>query len=143
MSEQNGQPLPEDTRKQMEKSFGADFSGVKVHQDSGVPLAEAAGAQAYTVGDHIFFAPGRYVPGTSSGKQLIAHELTHVLHQRTGAPNGGETSKTDEAARKLSSIMAAAGSKAPMIIRRPWKRWGSPSNRSAMRAMTISGCKNI
>jgi len=34
-----------------------------------------------TVKDHIFFAPGKFNPGTAEGQKLLAHELTHVLQK--------------------------------------------------------------
>lgn len=64
------------------KDSGA-FSNVRVHVDSKAgKTAEALRAHAYTVGNHIVFAPGKYAPLTPSGKRLLAHELTHVLQQK-------------------------------------------------------------
>lgn len=39
------------------------------------------GANAFTVGQHIGFAPGKFNPNTSDGKKLLAHELTHTIQQ--------------------------------------------------------------
>ena len=36
----------------------------------------------------MFFRNGTYDPGSKKGKELIAHELTHVVQQR-GAPADG------------------------------------------------------
>lgn len=74
--------IPEEVRANMENAFQADFSDVKVHPDSS--KAPAVGALAYTQGTDIHFAPGQYKPDTSSGRQLLAHELTHVQQQREG-----------------------------------------------------------
>ena len=52
---------------------------------TGGPAAEAAyavNARAFTVGRDVVFGAGQYAPGTSEGKQLLAHELTHVVQQR-------------------------------------------------------------
>src|SRR4051812_28192736 len=76
-----GAPLPDPVRGKMERSFGADFSGVSVHQDG---RAEAMGAHAYAQGEHLHFAPGRYEPASHSGQSLIGHELAHVVQQREG-----------------------------------------------------------
>lgn len=84
-----GSPLPGDVRGKMETSFGADFSGVRVHEG---PQAEDASAVAYTQGQDIVFAPGTYQPGSSQGQQLLGHELTHVVQQTNGRvaePNAG------------------------------------------------------
>jgi hypothetical protein len=67
----------------MEGRFGADFDAVRIHTD---PNAAHLDALAYTVGTDIFFAPGRFQPGTANGDLLLAHELTHVMQQRDGAP---------------------------------------------------------
>lgn len=80
-----GQPLDSATRAFMESRFGHDFSRVRVHADGGAAeSAQALRARAYTVGPHVVFGPGEYVPSTAEGRQLLAHELTHVL-QQTGS----------------------------------------------------------
>lgn len=78
----SGQPLPGSVRAFFEPRFGYDFSGVRVHTDAGA--AEAAGAinaRAFTIGRDIVFGSGQYVPTTTVGKSLVAHELTHVAQQ--------------------------------------------------------------
>jgi hypothetical protein len=77
-----GAALDTGVQRQMEGSFGADFSSVRVHQDSA--QASSVGALAYTQGDDVHFAPGQYAPGSQSGNELIGHELTHVVQQREG-----------------------------------------------------------
>ena len=80
-----GAGLEPGLRREMETRLGHDFSEVRVHTDS--EAARSAGAmraQAYTAGRHIFFAAGRFSPGTSAGRQLIAHELTHVAQGGRG-----------------------------------------------------------
>jgi hypothetical protein len=76
-----GKPLPDGVRGQMEAAFGADFSRVRVHVG---PQAERIGAIAFTTGDDIYFAPGRFQPDTMQGTQLLGHELAHVVQQRQG-----------------------------------------------------------
>jgi len=77
-----GQPLDQATRAYMEPRFGRSFDQVRVHTDSrAAQSAQQIGALAYTFGTHIAFGPGTYAPHGSSGKQLIAHELTHTLQQ--------------------------------------------------------------
>ncbi|MCR6632317.1 MAG: DUF4157 domain-containing protein [Magnetospirillum sp.] len=76
-----GRPLPEPVREKMERFFGADFSGVRVHVG---PEAPAIGALAFTVGETIVFAPGQYDPASPRGQQLLGHELAHVVQQRSG-----------------------------------------------------------
>jgi hypothetical protein len=60
----------------------ADFSQVRVHaDDAAARSAEEIGALAYTAGTHVVFGPGQFAPETSQGRQLLAHELTHVVQQ--------------------------------------------------------------
>lgn len=78
----SGNPLPDNTRNFMENRFGADFSSVKIHTDSNaVQMNKALNAQAFTCGNDIYFNSGKYNPNTSSGKHLLAHELTHTVQQ--------------------------------------------------------------
>jgi Domain of unknown function (DUF4157)/HNH/ENDO VII superfamily nuclease with conserved GHE residues len=76
-------PLEPTLRKDMERRFDQDFSQVRthVHSEAG-RSAQRMNAQAYTVGHHVVFAPGRFSPGTREGRRLLAHELTHVVQQR-------------------------------------------------------------
>jgi hypothetical protein len=63
--------------------FGTDLSAVSLHPES----SRAGGrVHAVTDGDHVYFAPGRYAPGTVAGDRLIAHELAHVTQQRRAGP---------------------------------------------------------
>lgn len=81
----NGRPLDSTTRTRMEESFGAGFSGVRVHHGPQADrLSRALEARAFTTGADIFFRAGEYNPGSSSGRELMAHELTHVVQQGEG-----------------------------------------------------------
>ncbi|BAZ29773.1 hypothetical protein NIES4074_22200 [Cylindrospermum sp. NIES-4074] len=82
----SGQPLAENVRQPMEKAFGADFSGVKVHTDGkSDQLNQSIQAKAFTTGQDVFFRQGEYNPGSRGGQELLAHELTHVVQQNGGA----------------------------------------------------------
>ncbi len=77
-----GQPLDSATRAFMEPHFGHDFSRVRVHTDAkAAQSARAVEARAYAVGPDVAFGAGEYAPQTSYGRQLLAHELTHVVQQ--------------------------------------------------------------
>jgi hypothetical protein len=77
-----GQLLSESTRAFFEPRFGADFSQVRIHNNSkAADTTQAINAKAFTTGKDIAFNSGQYSPGTSSGKRLLAHELTHVVQQ--------------------------------------------------------------
>ncbi len=78
-----GQALDSGVRAQMEPALGADFGGVRVHHDAPADsLSRALGARAFATGRDVFFRRGAYRPGSSSGRELLAHELTHVVQQR-------------------------------------------------------------
>lgn len=77
-----GRPLEPSVRDFMEPRLGHDFSRVRVHTDErAAESARAMDAMAYTVGRNLVFDSGRYEPGTSTGRQLLAHELTHTIQQ--------------------------------------------------------------
>lgn len=82
-----GTPLDKGTRSFMESRFGYDFGKVKIHNH---PLAHQSAkdihALAYTSGNNIAFADGRFAPQTAAGKKLLAHELTHVVQQSGQRP---------------------------------------------------------
>jgi len=81
-SKGGGEPLPDNTRDEMESAMGADLSGVRIHNNS-----EAAGlsndlqAQAFTHGNDIYFNAAKFDPESTAGMNLLAHELTHVVQQ--------------------------------------------------------------
>ena len=82
-----GRPLEPSVRDFMEPRLGHDFGRVRVHTDErAAESARAMDALAYTVGRNLVFDAGRYEPGTPAGRQLLAHELTHVVQQGAAAP---------------------------------------------------------
>jgi hypothetical protein len=106
LSRGGGQPLPETDRDFMERRFGFDFSKVRVHTNSNaIQMSRKLNAQAFTHGSNIYFGAGRYNSGTSAGRRLLAHELTHVVQQRANhlpciqrkdyCPPGGPYRETD------------------------------------------------
>lgn len=86
-----GQALDTGVQRQMGGAMGHDFGGVRVHTSGEAHhLNEQVGAVAFTTGSDIFFREGAYNPGSSSGQELLAHELTHVVQQSSGAVPGGD-----------------------------------------------------
>ena len=75
--------LPKPMRQELEKAFAADFSDVKIYQSHAPTLQ---GAKSYVDGNNIHFAPGAFDPFSNSGRELIGHELAHVVQQRGGIP---------------------------------------------------------
>lgn len=83
-----GKPLEPALRQYMETRFGYDFSNVRIHTDSTAgQSAQKINAKAYTVGKAIVFGSGEYKTETESGRELIAHELTHTIQQTRSPEN--------------------------------------------------------
>lgn len=106
-----GQALDQHVRAQMEPALQANFSGVRVHTGSEADsLNRALSARAFTTGQDIFFKQGEYSPGSSTGRELLAHELTHVVQQNgdavqtkltVGAPGDKYEQEADQVARAV------------------------------------------
>ena len=90
-----GMPLPADVGAEMSSALGDSFADVRVHTDElAGALARSVEARAFTTGADIFFAGGSYEPGSPHGRELLAHELAHVVQQR-GTPTSGEMRVSD------------------------------------------------
>lgn len=80
-----GKRLPDSVRSFFEPRFGENFSDVRVHTGGRADeVARSMNAKAFTVGKDVAFRSGAYRPETKGGKQLLAHELTHVIQQSEG-----------------------------------------------------------
>jgi hypothetical protein len=96
-----GQEMDTSTRSFMEQRLGHDFGKVRIHDDHLSHQSSAAiQALAYTHRNHVVFGAGQYKPETDSGKQLLAHELVHVVQQT------GDTIFRQEATTATSSPQA-------------------------------------
>ncbi len=114
-----GRPLEPETRGFMESRMGHDFGDVRVHTgDHASESARSISAQAYTVGNEIVFQSGKYQPDTPTGQRMLAHELTHVVQQKSGpvdgTPAGGGIKVSDPgdrfeqaAERSADAVMSA------------------------------------
>jgi hypothetical protein len=81
-SKSGGSPLSGKVKNEMESGIGADFSNVRIHNDStAVKMNQQLGAQAFATGSNIYFNEGKYNPNSQDGKHLLAHELTHTVQQ--------------------------------------------------------------
>jgi hypothetical protein len=91
----SGRPLPDQLRADFEPKFGVDFGNVRVHTDSSAnQLNRQINAQAFTHGSDIYFGAGKYNPGSTAGKRLVAHELTHTVQQGGGTMQKKEDNVT-------------------------------------------------
>jgi hypothetical protein len=148
---QGGQRLPEAVQRKMEAVFGASFADVRVHVGGEAP---AIGAQAFTCGNHLYFAPGQYDPKTPHGQRLLGHELTHVVQQRAGRvrnPFGSgiaivqEPALEAEAERMGLRAASLQASPEPNARRSAGSRQPTPPRRAPAPAQASSGiqCKPV
>jgi predicted secreted Zn-dependent protease len=137
-----GQPLDSATRAFMESHFGHDFSQVRVHTDAkAAESAQAVNALAYTLGRDVVFGTGRYVPATAAGKKILAHELTHVIQQRSDNVRGPiaisssedlserEATHTAEQLVAGGSIQSILQSSGPVLQREDGKKGTTPKEK--------------
>lgn len=119
--------LPDNIKSPMERTFGHSFADVKVHPNSS--SATSLGALAYTQGSNIHFAPGQFQPNIQKGKELLGHELTHVVQQREGRvktpaqakSKSGMSINDDPALEKEADMMgekAAKGDKTSFVAQK-------------------------
>lgn len=82
-----GQPLPQSVRAFFEPRFEYNFSQVRMHTDTrAAETARAVNARAFTVGQDVVMGEGQYAPNMTEGRKLLAHELTHVVQQKSMNP---------------------------------------------------------
>ena len=109
-----GNPLDTGALSHFQTSFGHDFSTVRVHTDERAAASAASqSARAFTIGHHVVFGRGEYEPGTPTGRQLLGHELAHVVQQSRGGPSDAQSTGL-EAAADLAASQALSG--APVVV---------------------------
>ncbi len=88
-----GRPLPASVRETLEPLIGSDLHTVRVHVgDAAARASDALSAEAFTFGQDIYFARGKYDPASPVGRELIAHEVVHTLQQRDPSTRLGDVS---------------------------------------------------
>ena len=114
-----GQPLDPATRTFFERRFRQPFGDVTVHAGPrAARSARAVNAHAYTVGHRIVFGAGQYSPRTAAGRRLLAHELTHVVQQRSAQP-AAETLAIGDSSDSLEQEAESAVTKpSPLQVER-------------------------
>jgi hypothetical protein len=137
-----GAPLPASTLSEMQSSFGADFSNVNIHTDSeAVQMNRELGAQAFTHGSDVYFNSGKFDPGTSGGKHLLAHELTHVVQQgEAGAGSIQRSCNKDAAAAGASGCTPLSSDPAgeKILFKINCDELANPSQRAKLSAFADS-----
>lgn len=134
--EGEGQVLPKELRAHLGTHLGFDPSNARVH--SGPEAARAAremGAEAFTIGQDVFFGAGRFEPATTQGRALLIHELTHVrqqakgLHLLHGVSAERESGELEEEARHASNLYLATPARAPGLQVEHFERCYEPEER--------------
>ena len=116
----SGSPLADPVREDMESRLGADFSGVRVHTgDEAHQSARAVNAHAYTVGSDIVFQRGNYDTDSQAGRTMLAHELTHVIQQRSGPVDGTPTEGGFKVSDPADRFEREAAANAEHVMSRP------------------------
>lgn len=113
-----GRALEAGARGNLEARFGVGLEALRVHSDGAAAgLCRDIGAEAFTHGSDIYFAEGRYAPGTTRGASLLAHEVTHTIQQkglvrqgsRAEVRGGGEASTAIQGMVSRAEFLALAG----------------------------------
>ena len=133
-SRSGGQSLDSGVQTQMGKALNADFSGVRVHTDAGADgLNQSLSARAFTTGRDIYFRQGEYNPGSSSGRELLAHELTHVVQQN---PDKVQTKSDDDGSQGGCACGgAASGPQMKLSVSQPGDLYEQEADRVASAVM--------
>nr|WP_223243117.1 DUF4157 domain-containing protein [Streptomyces sp. CBMA123] len=130
-----GRPLEAAVRSEMEGRMGADFTAVRVHDDSAAQASAAeVGARAYTSGNHVVIGAG------GGDRHTLAHELTHVLQQRRGPVAGADNGAGLRVSDPSDRFEHEAEANAVRVMREPVQRrpldtepsTGTPSGSAAV-----------
>jgi len=136
-----GRPLDDGIRTEMEARLGADFSDVRIHTDSAARASAAEiGARAYTSGDHVVIGAG------GADKHTLAHELTHVIQQRSGPVAGtdhgdgltvSDPNDRFERAAEANARQVTSGAQPSIQQREPSGRSDRADEKSVQRYMVV------
>ncbi|WP_211879918.1 eCIS core domain-containing protein [Pseudarthrobacter albicanus] len=134
VSSGGGQPLEEPVRADMEDRLGHSFSDVRVHTgEAAHNSAASVNAHAYTVGSNIVFQRDKYDPGSDGGRTMLAHELTHVVQQRSGPVDGTATGTGVRVSDPSDRFEREAAATAERAMSAP----GAPAQRFAAGAAVV------
>jgi hypothetical protein len=123
----------------MEGRFGQSFGDVRVHTDEKASQsAESVGANAYTVGSDIVFRSGQFDTSSSTGQRTLAHELTHVVQQRSGPVDGTDAPGGIRLSDPSDRFEQAAESTAAAVMSSP-----SPSSSDAASATAATAQREV
>lgn len=137
-----GRPLLERARSFFEPRFGYDLGAVRIHHAGprAADLARSVDARAFTVGREVVVGADEPRPETRRGRKLLAHELTHVVQQRTDSQSRIQRdllSYQNEDVELLPSMGALVGVPPPPLYRRI--EGSAPAIQAALGALISAG----
>lgn len=155
----SGAPLSTRVRRQMEAALGVSLARVRVHTDAtAAAAARAVHAEAFTVGEDIFFGEGAFCPDSPAGQRLIVHELVHVLqswqgrtdHHGPGLRVSQPTDSLEQEAEAIADATSRRTGGSPSASARarrehePARGVAAPSGRTVQRARSrVSGIRKL
>lgn len=129
-----GSPLAPEVRSEMQGRLGHDFGDVRVHNDSRAhESAQSVNAHAYTVGSNVVFQRDQYDPSSAAGKTMLAHELTHVVQQRSGPVDGSAASGGIKVSDPADRFEREASANAERVMAGPTPAPQTPSSAAVQR----------
>lgn len=132
----DGQPLEGALRNHMGASLGHDFSEVQVHTSPEADLLNRRlSSSAFTIGSDIFFAQDMYKPQSWAGRELIAHELIHVVQRQRSDRPGMSVCSADDPLEKEANALATVVAGMQGEQTRPMLRSGSTEQAMVYRAL--------
>ncbi len=104
-----GRPLPADLAARASAHLSTPLDHVRVHDDAFAhEVATGIQANAFTVGDHVFFGAGKLETHSPAGRFRLLHEIVHTVQQRRPGSQGTDTEALDRDADRVTVVGAAA-----------------------------------
>ncbi|KAB8155974.1 DUF4157 domain-containing protein [Kordia sp. TARA_039_SRF] len=126
-SKGSGSPMTNSVKTEMETGFGQNFSNVRIHTGNhAIQMSRDIGAKAFTNGNNIYFNSSNYNPTSTTGKRLLAHELTHVVQQKSSSSviqkdsNPTATTTTPNTAETQATVSAVPSLGGQMVMTTPF-----------------------
>ena len=126
-SKGGGSPMTNSVKTEMETGFGQNFSNVRIHTGNhAIQMSRDIGAKAFTNGNNIYFNSSNYNPTSTTGKRLLAHELTHVVQQKSSSSviqkdsNPTATTTTPNTAETQATVSAVPSLGGQMVMTTPF-----------------------
>jgi Domain of unknown function (DUF4157)/Novel toxin 15 len=136
----DGNAMSAELAARMQAELGHSFSQVRLHDDASAAEACAIlGAQAFTLGHHVYFAAGQLSPESEEGARLLRHELTHVIQHARGELRAGEKAELLSPSSSAEAEARAAEAPRPQPNQRLAPGWaGAPAEPSLSQQPTLS-----